>query len=111
MGNTTINGTFSVDVDNLGASDLLAVTGNLILGGSSILSIVDIDQLVGSYTIATYTGTLTGTFAGGNNLPVPTWWVDYGTGSNSAITMMPEPATLALLALGGLGMILSRKRK
>ena len=27
------------------------------------------------------------------------------------ITIVPEPATLALLGLGGLGMLLSRKRK
>jgi len=32
-----------------------------------------------------------------------------GTGSLNVLT--PEPATMALLALGGLGLILNRKRK
>jgi len=111
VGDTTIGGIFSVDVDNTGASDLLNVTGDLILGGASSLSIVDINQLAGSfYTIATYTGTGSGTFAGGDNLP-GSWYVDYGTGSNSAVTLMPEPATMALLGLGGLGLLFGRKRR
>jgi autotransporter-associated beta strand protein len=109
-GATTLNGTFSVDVETDGTSDLLAVTGgDLTLGGS--LTIADLSKLVYPvYTIATYTGNRYGSFVGGNNLP-GTWWVDYGTGSNSAITLVPEPATLVLLGLGGLGLILGRKRR
>jgi autotransporter-associated beta strand protein len=114
-GNATLNGTFSVDVETGGASDLLAVSGNLALGPASILNVVDTLQLnlaKSPYTIATYGGSLTGTFGGGNNLPLGTkWTVDYGTGSNSAIKVVPEPATLVLLGLGGIGLILSRKRK
>jgi len=113
VGATTLNGTFLVDVDANGTSDLLAVTGNLALGGASILTIVDPLKLVlgKTYTIATY-GTRSGTFGGGTNLPAPSpWYVDYGTGSNDKITLTPEPATLALLALGGLALILRRKRR
>ncbi|MCE9613878.1 MAG: autotransporter-associated beta strand repeat-containing protein [Lentisphaerae bacterium] len=45
------------------------------------------------YTIARYTGTLTGTFATVTGLPVTyaSYAVDYGTGSNSAITLIPPP--------------------
>jgi autotransporter-associated beta strand protein len=112
-GDATLNGTFSVDVETDGDSDRLDVTGNLALGPASVLSIVDIDQLLYGlpYTIATYGGTQSGTFAGGTNLPVG-WSVEYGPQSSSgAITLTPEPATMALLGLGGLGLILSRKRK
>ena len=112
-GNAALNGTFSVDVETGGASDLLAVTGNLTLGGASILSIVDTLQLNWDkkpYTIATYTGSLTGTFGGGNNLPAK-WSVDYGVKTSQAITLVPEPATLVLLGLGGLGLLLGRKRR
>jgi len=111
-GDATLNGTFSVDVETGGASDLLAVSGNLALGPASILSIVNILQLnlaKSPYTIATY-GTQSGTFAGGTNLP-GAWTVDYGVTTPNAITLVPEPATLALMALGGLGLILGRKRR
>jgi len=111
-GDATLTGTYSVDVDILGGSDLLAVTGDLTLGPASVLTIVDTGQLLDGfpYKIATYGGTLTGTFGGGNNLPVQ-WSVDYGVKTPQAITLVPEPATMALLGLGGLGLILGRKRR
>ncbi len=34
-----------------------------------------------------------------------------GTGGTSGIIIVPEPATLALMALGGVGLVLRRKRK
>jgi len=36
------------------------------------------------------------------------WWV---TQSDTGVTLVPEPATLALLAFGGLGVLLRRKRR
>ncbi|NNM88266.1 MAG: PEP-CTERM sorting domain-containing protein, partial [Phycisphaerae bacterium] len=100
-------------IDAVGAAnDLLAVDGNLNLSGAG-----DTLNFVGTptanlYTIVTYTGTLTGTFA---NLNLQGYTVNYGTGSNSSITLsrssIPEPASLGLLAVGGLGILLLGKRR
>lgn len=108
----TLNGTFLAEVNVSGLADQLAVFGNLILNGStSVLSIVDTGQLsVGqTYTIASYSGTLTGTFSS-DNLPVG-WTVNYGAGTSSTITLVPEPGTLALLAFGSLLVMHRRKKK
>ncbi len=92
------------------ANDLLAVDGNLNLSGAGdTLNFIG-TPTAGLYTIVTYTGTLTGTFTNTNLLG---YVINYGSGSNSAITLsrVPEPATLGLLALGGLGVLLLGKRR
>ena len=110
-GNATLSGTFSVDVETDGTSDLLAVTGtgsDLTLGGA--LFVVDTLKLKWPYyTIATYTGKLYGSFAS-TNLGTTTYSVDT-TFTPGSVLLVPEPATLALLGLGGLGVILGRKRR
>jgi autotransporter-associated beta strand protein len=58
-GNTTIAGTYACDVSG-SASDLLAVTGNLDVTGATLA--VSGALTAPSYTIATYTGTLSGAF-------------------------------------------------
>ena len=58
-GNTTIAGTYACDVSG-SASDLLAVTGNLDVTGATLA--VSGALTASSYTIATYTGSLSGTF-------------------------------------------------
>jgi hypothetical protein len=112
LGGLTIGGTYSDDVDNAGASDVLAVTGNLDLMASSILNVNVLDSLSGStYTIATYTGTLTGTFDP-SSLPNG-YSINYGTGTDSSITLVvavPEPGSLALLCVAGAGMLRRRRR-
>ena len=104
---------YNVDLNAAGSSDDLAVTGNLDLGTGTTLNINVLDATSGNtYTIATYTGTLTGTFAAVNNVPAG-YTLDYGTGSNSAITLdvaaVPEPASMGLIGLCTLAMLRRRR--
>jgi fibronectin-binding autotransporter adhesin len=99
------------DINEAGSSDDLAVTGNLNLGLASTLNVNVLDSTSGGpYTIATYSGSLTGTFAG-LNLPAG-YGVSYGTGSNSAITLVvvPEPGSLAILSFAGMTLLRRRRR-
>jgi len=82
-GNTTFAGTLAIDL-NGSSSDALVVTGNLSLGSGSTLAINELAvPAAAPYTVATYSGTLTGTFTN----PPTGYTVNYGTGSNSAITI------------------------
>ncbi len=63
VGTTVISGSYACEIDGLNA-DTLVVTGNLDLTGSTLaLSVLGGGATEAVYTIATYTGTLTGTFA------------------------------------------------
>jgi hypothetical protein len=75
---------FKVEANGLTATtDLLAVTGNLTLNGASLsASLLGGTTPAGPFTIATYTGTLTGTFTAPSGISI-----NYGTGTNSQITM------------------------
>lgn len=59
-GNTTLAGTFAVEVDGA-ASDKLAVTGDLALGGNLTVTGIGAGFTAASYVIAECTGTITGT--------------------------------------------------
>ncbi|BCU77892.1 autotransporter-associated beta strand repeat-containing protein [Luteolibacter sp. LG18] len=61
-GNATVTGTLAVQVDGA-ATDKLQVSGNLDLTGATLNVSVLGGGFSGSYVIAEYTGTLTGTFA------------------------------------------------
>jgi hypothetical protein len=104
------SGMYDDDVNAAGMSDLLAVTGNITLGAADALNVNVLDSTSGAnYTIATYTGTLSGTFAT-TDLP-PGYSINYGTGSDSSITIVvPEPASLGILGIGGLSLIRRRRR-
>ena len=84
---------FKVEANGLTATtDLLAVTGNLTLNGALLsASLLGGSPPSGPFTIATYTGTLTGTFTAPSGIAV-----NYGTGTNSQITM-----TINSLSLDG----------
>ncbi len=88
VGDITINGTFEYEATNAPTSDLLAVGGNLTLGSSSVLSLPGGNTYTAAdYTLATYTGTLGGTFGTVPALPA-NFTLSYGTGSNSAIKLL-----------------------
>ncbi|MEM8623610.1 MAG: hypothetical protein AAGG47_08810, partial [Pseudomonadota bacterium] len=95
---TTINGSYAYEVDGTTA-DLLVVNGDLTLGAGSTL---DVSTLGGgataaTYVVATYTGSLTGTFAGGENGVPAGYSVAYnhpgGTGNQIALVsaVAPDP--------------------
>ena len=119
VGTLTINGdvifgdysVFSVEVDGA-TSDLLVVGGDLNLS-SSLNTLTIVGTLTAeTYTIATYSGALTGTFATITGLG--DYFINYGTGSDSEITLtaIPEPAHLgAILAAFCLaGVVILRRR-
>lgn len=91
-------------------SDKLVVNGNLgIANGSLVLS--GTPSGVSSLVIATYSGTLTGTFSSITGLPTGAA-IDYGTRSNSQITLLiPEPASMGLLGLGTALVTLPRRMR
>lgn len=72
---TTLAGTYVCDVDAT-TSDVLAVTGNLNLTGATFT--LAGTPAAASYTIATYTGSLTGTFTASPALPSG-YSLDYST--------------------------------
>ncbi len=119
-GTVTNNGTLMINLGSAGKSSLLAITaptgglGNLALGSSSVLDLVNTGGAFdgSTYTIATFTGTLSGTFASIIGL-APTYKVNYNANSItlSGTAPVPEPATLGLFGIAGLGLLLLRKRK
>jgi len=93
-----------IEIDaNSSASDTLAIDGNLDLSTAFdqlTLTILNGSTPSGIYTIATYSGTLTGTF---DTVNLPSGYsLDYGSGSNSSITLtnVPEPASWSVLMSG-----------
>ena len=100
------------DTDNTGFSTI-NVTTDLTLAGADLE--VDLNGLTsGTYDLFDYDGTITGTFNSVNFLN-GSGTIDYGTGSGDAIsiTVIPEPATFAMLAAGmtGLMSVMLRRRR
>jgi fibronectin-binding autotransporter adhesin len=88
-GNVTMSASSHLLIELSGGSaDKLVVGGNLNLATTTdFLDVTGVGQGV-SWVIATYTGTLTGTF---NNIPA-SYTVSYGTGTNSQITLNKAPS-------------------
>jgi autotransporter-associated beta strand protein len=128
-GNISILGTLDAEIDlNNGGSalaDLLNVSGNVTLGGDLKLNMLNAPTSYagGTYLLAFNDGTdaVTGTFAAITGLPTDFFaTVDYaflgtdslgriGTGNDIAVSVVPEPVSLGLLALAA--PLLGRRRR
>ena len=109
-------GTYAIGADNL-TVDLSAYA----VAGASSLTLVDYTggSLVGTFASETITGTGGwGSFTLGDdpfgdasNLEKGQYFIDYSTDSNITLLLhVPEPSSTALLGLGGLALMLRRKR-
>jgi PEP-CTERM motif-containing protein len=126
-GATTVNGgynqaaagTLQVDITAPSGTDLLNVTGAVSLAGN--LDIVATGGLLAdqSFLILQNDGAdaITGAFLGkAQGVPFledgTLWRISYtgGDGNDVALTVVPEPATLGLAALGACGLLLRRRR-
>lgn len=102
-----------IDLGESGQSDSVMIYGDIVITETDTELLLN--SLTGAfdgstYTILTYTGTLTGTFANISGLD-SLYIIDYGSGSNDAITLtIPEPTSGALLA-GGLALAALRRRR
>jgi fibronectin-binding autotransporter adhesin len=83
-GNTTLTGTYACEVVSATA-DGLAVTGNLDITGAT-LNLSTVTPTPGTYTIATYSGALTGTFTPSPALPSG-YVLDYSTTGQVRLTV------------------------
>ncbi len=101
-----INGTFTTNGLAGSPTSNLVLTGigsNLTLGGSSVLNLTGTYDTTSTYTLATFTGTLTGTFLSVNNLPTGDAVV-YGA-NTITLAPVPEPASLMLMSAAGFGLM------
>jgi autotransporter-associated beta strand protein len=92
-------------------SNSLAVTGNLLIGSGVTLDIADLaTPAASSYTLATFTGALSGTFDPALITGLPTGYsVRYD--AHDIVLVAPEPATIALLLVGAAGLLARRRRE
>ncbi|HEX4083587.1 MAG TPA: autotransporter-associated beta strand repeat-containing protein, partial [Chthoniobacteraceae bacterium] len=106
--------TFDVNLDATGDhADLLAINGNLTLSGSDNLTVNLINGSLpadAAYVIATYTGTLSGTFLTPANLTAEGYKVDYTSDPGEiVIDAIPEGGPCGLI-LGGIGLLIGFRR-
>jgi autotransporter-associated beta strand protein len=113
-----INGTYLAHVAGLSGSDLVAITGDLVLGALSVLDLSSAGNTYtpgASYTLLSYTGDLTGTFGSTVGMPVD-YFIDYGVPLGGGtfgvvLTPIPEPALGLVVAAAGLGYFRYRRRQ
>ena len=118
-GNLVLNGSSIVAIGlsgtQAGQYDTIHVTGSATLAGTLSLNLGNgFTASVGdSFNFITAGGGITGTFTNAGPIDVNGYVFDLTNTSNGLglqVAAVPEPAALALLAIGGLGFLLIRKR-
>lgn len=117
----TIGGSLNIDIDSdantlAGGVDLIQGVNTLDITGSTV-NFNNITPLLvapddGAYVFAKYTS-LTGTFATVNNTPAG-YSIDYnyqGGNQIALVSAIPEPATMAIMAIGGLALLRRRRSR
>lgn len=92
-GSLVLTGTYSCQVD-VATSDSLSVSGNLDITGATLACSTTVIPGAASYVIASYTGTLTGTFATETGVPSG-YSVQYDTANKQIKLVKPGYATWA----------------
>lgn len=95
------------------SADVLAVQGNLNLSASTDALVIGSGTLNGTdtYLIATYTGTLTGTFDNFASVTAQGYFVDYSTAGQISFAPVPEPASILAVGAGGLAGLTALRRR
>ncbi len=111
--NLGINGNILIEVDPAAAGqkiDIINIGGILDLSGANLVFDFLSSPVDGPYVFATY-GALVGEFATIGGIPAG-YEINFNFNGQNQIALMasiPEPATMSLLALGGLGLLRRRK--
>ncbi len=112
-GNTSSSGTLAV-LPNASGITAINASGNVFLGDGSLLTVSGLTLPAMNLPLINVGGTLNGTFSNGveGQLYAGSHRLTYlgGDGNDVVLRLIPEPSTIALIALIGLGLAARRRR-